>query len=157
MYIYASTFILSFILVYLLMKDLNIFNPTIYNNIDTNVWLNVYLIINIGMIHFVWLYSTFFLIDETCEIVYGLPIFLLVLYLVFGINLYLYQEKENDSIPILSQKIQKCIYILFTIYFILFLFFLIYPRNKFMIHKLYEIYIIFISIFYENYTTHTIR
>jgi len=146
MYLYICTFIVSWVLIYALKRDVNRLNPRIYNNLDDTVWTNLYIALNIAMIHGVWFYSEYVSSSHPYDFVYGFPFFLLILYVLLAWNVSSYRSKPSAEVPVLSRKIQSVMFTLFALYFILYFLFLLYPQNEYMIKKWNEIGSILLSV-----------
>ena len=123
--IYICSYFLSFIFLYLFMQDFKKFKKINYNEISNDVWIKIYCIISISFIHLIWLFSIFILNDENTNYIYGLPIYLLLPYILYIISDF----KQYDSI--ISVKLNKYFNLLMSVYLIGIIVILIIPiKNK---------------------------
>lgn len=124
MYIYS--FFLSLIIIYLLNKDLKHIKLKLYEQIDTDIWIKLYSIITIGLIHLIWLFYTIFLNYNDDSYIYGFPLLLLVPYII-----YIYGEfRTITDKTIATQKLNKYINYLMSIYIVLLIIFIIIPVKQ---------------------------
>jgi hypothetical protein len=106
------------------MQDIKKFKRIIYNEITDEIWLKIYAIISISFIHLIWLFSILFLNYDDKNIIYGISYYLLIPYLIYIIADF----KKNNTIA--SEKINKYLNYLMTIYLILIIIIVFIPNNN---------------------------
>jgi choline-glycine betaine transporter len=122
---YSSAFFISLFIIFLIKKDLEKFKYDIYSQIDNKVWIKVYSIITIGIIHLFWLLNAFLLNISDISIIYAFPYYLIIPYI-----LYVYGDLKNeDDESISSKKINKYLNYLLSLYFILIIILMIVPNK----------------------------
>lgn len=122
---YSSSFFISLFIIFLIKKDLEKFKYDIYSQIDNKVWIKVYSIITIGIIHLFWLLNAFLLNIRDISIIYGFPYYLIIPYI-----LYVYGDLKNENDEsISSKKLNKYLNYLLSLYFILIIILMIIPNN----------------------------
>jgi hypothetical protein len=122
---YSSSFFISLFIIFLIKKDLEKFKYNIYSQIDNKVWIKVYSIITIGIIHLFWLINVFLLNISDISIIYGFPYYLIIPFI-----LYVYGDLKNeDDESIASKKINKYLNYLLSLYFILIIILMIIPNK----------------------------
>ena len=115
--IYFCTFIISAFVLYLIVNDLKKFKLLLFNEIDNKIWI----------IHAVWLFSVLFTDNNENYIIYGIPFYLLLPYFIFIITEI---RIQNDySMTSASEKINKYINYLVSIYFICIITIMIIPND----------------------------
>ena len=134
--LYLLSYFVSLFILYILLNDLKEYNIKIYNSISHSTKIKLYTLISIGFIHYIWVLVAYFT-DYDNDLIYGLPIYLLLPYLLI---LYSFFSKKNeeDETPV-SKKIAKIINRILGIYFFLIIIFIIIPvatkKNIFQITK----------------------
>lgn len=134
--LYLLSYFISLFILYILLNDLKEYNIKIYNNIDHSTKIKLYTLISIGFIHYIWVLIAYFT-DYDNDLVYGLPIYLLLPYLLI---LYSFFSKKNeeDETPA-SKNIAKFINRVLGLYFFLIIIFIIIPvstkKNIFQLTK----------------------
>jgi hypothetical protein len=124
--IYIYCFFFSLIIIYLFNKDLKHIKLKLYEEIDADIWIKLYSIITIALIHLTWLFFTIFLNYNDDNYIYGFPLLLLILYII-----YIYGEfRTITDKTIATQKLNRYINYLMCIYIILFIIFIIFPVKK---------------------------
>ena len=109
----------------MIKKDLEKFKYDIYSQIDNKVWIKVYSIITIGIIHLFWLINVFLLNISDISIIYAFPYYLIIPYI-----LYVYGDLKNeDDESIASKKLNKYLNYLLSFYFILIIILIIIPNQ----------------------------
>jgi hypothetical protein len=122
---YSSSFFISLFIIFLIKKDLEKFKYNIYSQIDNKVWIKVYSIITIGIIHLFWLLNVFLLNSSDISIIYGFPYYLIIPYI-----LYVYGDlKSKDDESNASKKLNKYLNYLLSLYFILIIILMIIPNK----------------------------
>jgi choline-glycine betaine transporter len=122
---YSSAFFISLFIIFLIKKDLEKFKYDIYSQIDNKVWIKVYSIITIGIIHLFWLINAFLLNISDISIIYAFPYYLIIPYI-----LYVYGDLKNeDDESISSKKLNKYLNYLLSLYFILIIILMIIPNK----------------------------
>ena len=125
--IYFCTFIISAFVLYLIMNDLKKFKLLLFNEIDNKIWIKLYSLITIALIHTVWLFSVLFTDNNEDYIIYGIPFYLLLPYFIFIITEI---RIQNDySMTTASEKLNKYINYLVSIYFICIITIMIIPND----------------------------
>lgn len=112
---YISAFFISLFIILLLKKDLEKFKYDLYANINKSIWIKVYCILTIMLIHFFWLMSIFFLNFNDDSYFYGFPYYLLIVYII-----YVYSDLRNtEDESNLSKKLNKYLNYLASFYLII--------------------------------------
>jgi len=125
--IYICSYFLSAIILYLFIHDVKKFKDRLYYEITNEIWIKTYCLISIFVIHIIWLFSILFLNYDDNSIIYGLPYFLILPYII-----YLATDLRTDLInnnTIASQKINKYLNYLMTIYLFIIIFITIIPNK----------------------------
>jgi hypothetical protein len=120
---YLSSFFLSLIIIHLYIIDFKKFNIKLYEEINQKAWIKIYVFVNIAIIHIIWLCSTLFLDYKDNTIIYGVPLFLFIPYLIYIIDDFKKEENETN----VSIKINKYLNYLISIYIIILIIFIIIP------------------------------
>ena len=81
-YLYA--FLIAFIVILLLKNDLKEIDPRLSYLINDKLYLKLYALISIGVIHFIWLFLTFMANYKGDSLIYGLPYYLLISYILLA-------------------------------------------------------------------------
>jgi len=124
--IYFCSFIIAAFILYLIINDLKKFKLRIYNEIDYKIWIKIYSLISIALIHIIWLFNVLFN-DIDNSIIYGIPFYLLLPYLIFIITEI---RTQNDcNMTLASEKINTYINYLVSIYFICIITIMIIPND----------------------------
>ena len=144
-YLYIGSIILSILIVLLFKNDLKKINYKLYQNINNKLYLKLYSLISIIFIHIIWLFNVFLTNNNTNNLIYGLPIYLILPYLVI-IYSYINTDEYQDE-TYLSKIIDKIFNYLYILYFIAVTIIIIIPnKNKKefidLIIKLLNIYVI---------------
>lgn len=105
--------------------DIKKFKLRLYTQITYNIWLKVYLIILIGLTHLTWLFMTLLFNYNDNNIIYGVPPYLLIPYVIYLI-VDLKATNENDKI--VSYKLNNYLNRLMTIYFVIFIIFILLSK-----------------------------
>ena len=127
-YLYTGGIILSILIILLLKNDLKRINERLYQNIDNKLYYKLFALICIIFIHLVWLFNVFLTNNSINNIIYGLPIYLLIPYLIIiysNIN-----KEEYDKLSIISKILNKIFYYIFLLYFIGIIIIIIIPNSK---------------------------
>jgi hypothetical protein len=125
--IYFCSFIIAAFILYLIINDLKKFKLRLYNEIDYKIWIKVYSLISIGLIHAIWLFNALFNDDIDNSIIYGIPFYLLLPYFIFIITEI---RMQNDcDMTSASEKINKYINYLVYIYFFCIITIMIIPND----------------------------
>ena len=144
-YLYIGSIILSILIFLLFKNDLKKINYKLYQNINNKLYLKLYSLISIIFIHIIWLFNVFLTNNNTNNLIYGLPIYLILPYLVI-IYSYINTDEYQDE-TYLSKIIDKIFNYLYILYFIAVTIIIIIPnKNKKefidLIIKLLNIYVI---------------
>ena len=123
--VYISIFFIAYIILYMIMKDLKRFKDKLYNEISNKIWIKTYLIILIGLIHLSWLLLILFFNNKNNETIIGFPSFLLIPYIIY----MAIDFKEDNKNTIASEKLNKYLNNLVSIYFIFIIIIIIIPNN----------------------------
>ena len=125
--IYFCSFIIAAFILYLIINDLKKFKLRLYNEIDYKLWIKIYSLISIALIHAIWLFSVLFDDDIDNSIIYGIPFYLLLPYFIFIITEI---RTQNDyDMTLASEKINKYINYLVLIYFFCIITIMIIPND----------------------------
>lgn len=125
--IYFCSFIITAFILYLIINDLKKFKLRLYNEIDNKIWIKIYSLISIALIHAIWLFNVLFNDDIDNSIIYGMPFYLLLPYLIF-ISTEIKAQSDYDMTHV-SEKINKYINYLVSIYFICIIIIMITPSD----------------------------
>jgi len=125
--IYFCSFIIAAFILYLIINDLKKFKLRLYNEIDYKIWIKIYSLISIALIHAIWLFNVLFNDDIDNSIIYGIPFYLLLPYFIFIITEIRTQNDYNMTLA--SEKINKYINYLVSIYFICIIIIMIIPND----------------------------
>lgn len=128
---YLYTFFVSAFILYLIINDIRKFKPRLYNIIDCKIWIKLYVIILIFLIHVTWLYFTIFSSETNKDIIYGLPPYLCLPYLLYALmdiqsNKYL---KNNPNKEIVYYKMNKYLNFMMSLYIIFIIILVAVPNN----------------------------
>jgi membrane protease YdiL (CAAX protease family) len=128
--LYICAFLISAFITYLLRNDFKMVKRNLYNKIYYKIWIKVYALITIFLIHAFWLFRELFLNNNNSEeiaYIYGVPIYLLIAYAIY---LYAYIKPDHlDAISIESQKIDKWLNILMILYLFFIILIITIPNN----------------------------
>ncbi len=122
---YSSTFFIALFIIFLIKKDLEKFKYDIYTQIDNKVWLKLYSIITIGILHFFWLINVLLLNIDDTSMVYGFPYYLIISYLLYLIGDLIKKDDQSNA----SKKLNKYLNYLMSLYFILIIVLIIIPNK----------------------------
>ena len=130
-YLYIGSIILSILIILLLKNDLKKLNYRLYQNIDNKLYYKLFALICIIFIHLVWLFNVFLTNNNVNNIIYGLPIYLLIPYLIIIYsNINNEEYEEYDELSFISKIINKIFYYIFLLYFIGVIILIIIPNNN---------------------------
>ena len=128
--LYIFAFLISAFITYLLRNDFRMVKRDLYNKIYYKIWIKVYALITIFLIHSFWLFRELFLNNKNSEevaYIYGVPIYLLIAYAIY---LYAYIKPDHlDAISFESQKIDKWLNILMVLYLFFIILIIVIPNN----------------------------
>jgi hypothetical protein len=125
--IYLSSFFIAAFILLLLKKDLKKFKITLYDEINCKIWIKIYIIITIGIIHLLWLFSSLFLNYNDSSLIYAFPPILLLPYMIYVI---IDSKKDMESYEtIVSKKINKYLNYLMMMYFVYIIILIIIPYD----------------------------
>ena len=123
--IYISLFLFAYFITYLLKYDLKNIKKNIYDQINNKIWIKIYALITIGLIHLTWLFLTLFYNYQDKGIIYGFPTFLLISYFIYlVVDL---RDEENNTIG--TENINKLLNYLISIYFIFIIILIAIPND----------------------------
>ena len=126
--IYLSLFLFAYFITYLLKNDLKVIKNNIYNLINTNIWIKIYALISIALIHLTWLFLILFYGYQDKGVIYGFPSFLLISYAIY-LAIDLRDNDKNNNI--VTENINKILNYLISIYFIFIIILIMIPnKNK---------------------------
>lgn len=126
--IYLSLFLFAYFITYLLKNDLKVIKNHIYNLINTNIWIKIYALISIALIHLTWLFLILFYGYQDKGVIYGFPSFLLISYAIY-LAIDLRDNDKNNTI--VTENINKILNYLISIYFIFIIILIMIPnKNK---------------------------
>jgi len=121
--IYLCSYFISGIILYLLMIDIKKFKNRLYYEITNEIWIKLYCLISILIIHLIWIFSILFLNYEDSSIIYGIPYFLILPYLLYlGIDF-----KKIDTVA--SEKINKYLNYIISLYLIIIIIIAVIPNK----------------------------
>ena len=123
--LYLFSFFISGIILYLFIIDIKKIKYKIYYQIDYYIWLKIYSILTIIIIHIIWLYDT--LINNNNDyMVFAFPDILIIPYLIYILSDY----KENNNLSIPSKKIDVYLNYIMILYFIIITIIMVFPNKK---------------------------
>jgi hypothetical protein len=125
--IYLSSFFIAGFILLLLKKDLKHFKIILYNEINCKIWIKIYVIITIGIIHLLWLFLSLFLNYNDKTLIYAFPPILLIPYMIYIITDSKKDIKTYDTL--VSKKINKYLNYLMMIYFVYIIILIIIPYD----------------------------
>jgi len=108
-YVYA--FFTSAFILYLIIHDVKKCKPRLYNLIDCKIWLKLYVLITLFLLHGTWLFFTLFSSETKKDVIYGLTPFLSIPYI-----LYLLIDIQNNKY-LDNKPIKKMVYYKINKYF----------------------------------------
>ena len=117
------------------MIDIKKFKNRLYYEITNEIWIKLYCLISILIIHLIWIFSILFLNYEDLSMIYGIPYFLIIPYL-----LYLTIDfKKIDTIA--SEKINKYLNYIISVYLTIIIIIAVIPNKfkKLLPKKVFEI------------------
>jgi UDP-N-acetylmuramyl pentapeptide phosphotransferase/UDP-N-acetylglucosamine-1-phosphate transferase len=114
--LYISTFFIAYLIIYLVKKDLKIFKPTLYQEINEKIWVKIYCMVTILFIHSVWLASLIFLCYKDENYIFGFPLYLIITYIIFLSSEFI--KKLNPEDKLASNKINFILNIITIFYLI---------------------------------------
>ena len=113
--LYISTFFIALIIIYLLKNDIIKINHILKKNLNSDtlvinnfsiplndkiyykIWIKLYAIITIVLIHAMWLFLTFIFNYEDNTIFYAIPLYLFIPYIIYLFSYISKNEIENIS------------------------------------------------------------
>ena len=117
--LYLSSFIIALCILYLIIIDLKKFKIKLFNEINKKIWIKIYALLCIVIIHLIWLMSILF---TDMEYTFALPAILIIPYIIFLVS-DLVKTELKDSIA--SNKINKYLNYLISIYFVIIIVYLV--------------------------------
>lgn len=115
--LYITSFFIIGIILYLILKDLKKLKPDLFKKIDYLVWGKLYILMMIGTIHFIWLFYSIFLDYKDDNYVFGIPIYLGIIYIIFIILSIINLKNTNDETnpTIIIDRLLNYIYVAYII------------------------------------------
>jgi hypothetical protein len=123
---YSSTFFISLFIIFLIKKDLEKFKYDIYSQIDNKVWIKVYSIITIGIIHLFWVINALILNINDPFNNYGFTYYLIIPYSLYAYSDLMKKDDESNA----SKKLNKYLNYLVSFYLILIIILIIIPNKS---------------------------
>ena len=147
---YILSFIISGFILFLIKSDLKKFKIKLYNEINNKIWLKLYTIISIGIIHILWFFNILFINIPDESFIYAFPIYLLIPYTLYAL---IDLKNDIDNTTILSEKINKYLNILISIYLSFIIILIIIPNEnkKYIMNNVKYIILYIIENIYEKY------
>jgi hypothetical protein len=130
--IYISTFIIALFILYLIITDLKKFKLKLYNEINYNIWIKIYALISIGLIHALWLFNELFVESDNNNVIsYGIPYYLLFPYSIYVISEIKLRNdyNNNKNISNASEKINRYMNYLVLIYIFFIIIIILIPKE----------------------------
>jgi hypothetical protein len=124
-YLYA--FLIAFIVIVLLKNDIKEIDPTLSSLISGKLYLKIYALISIGVIHFIWLFLTFMANYKGDSFIYGIPCYLLISYILLACSYF--PTSEYDQLNDVSKYINQLLNKFIILYFICILVVIILPNT----------------------------
>ena len=113
-YLYA--FLIAFIVIILLKNDFKKIDPNLSSLINDKIYLKLYALISIGIIHFIWLFLTFMANYKGDSFIYGLPWYLLISYILLICSYN--STSDYDQLNDVSKYINNLLNNIIILYFI---------------------------------------
>ena len=128
---YLYSFFTAGFILYLMKNDLERFKNKLYNIIDCKIWIKLYLLLVLFIIHSTWLFFTIFSNDTDKDLIFGFPLILILPYVLYlFVDIQNNQYLEDDPYKkLMYYKINKYINFLVSIY-IFFIFIVILIPNE---------------------------
>lgn len=128
--LYILSFFISLIILHIYNSDFKKISIKLYNSINNIVKIKIYCLITIALIHSIWLFSSIFLNYNDNNYIYGFPLYLIILYIIFIYSEYI-EEKDNEieSETEITIQTNKYLNYIFSIYIITLIIFIIIPDN----------------------------
>ena len=117
--LYLCSFIIALCILYLIIIDLKKFKIKLFNEINKKIWIKIYALLCIVIIHLIWLMSILFTHTGNT---FALPAILIIPYIIFLVS-DLVKTELKDSIA--SNKINKYLNYLISIYFVIIIMYLV--------------------------------
>jgi membrane protein insertase Oxa1/YidC/SpoIIIJ len=95
--LYITSFFIIGIILYLILKDLKKLKPDLFQKIDNSVWGKLYILMMISTLHFIWLFYSIFLDYKDDNYIFGIPIYLGIIYIIFIILSIINLKNTNDE------------------------------------------------------------
>jgi hypothetical protein len=112
---YLLNFVIAGFILFLLKKDLEKIKLKLYNEINQKIWIKLYAMISIVLIHLTWIYLVLFTSYKDETLIFAFPNYLLLSY-----TIYIYAQFFDKSVDtIASEKISKILNLMITIYLII--------------------------------------
>ena len=112
---YLLNFVIAGFILFLLKKDLEKIKLKLYNEINQKIWIKLYAMISIVLIHLTWIYLVLFTSYKDETLIFAFPNYLLLSY-----TIYIYAQFFDKSVDtIASEKISKILNLMMTIYLII--------------------------------------
>jgi hypothetical protein len=114
---FLSSFILAGIILSLMMKDIKNVNINIYKSINYKLFLKIYALITIGIIHLIWLFFVFLTNYTNNSYFYGVPSYLFISYILLALSFFTKKEYDelNDISKFIDSYLNYAIYAYFTV------------------------------------------
>jgi hypothetical protein len=126
--LYITSFVIIGIVLYLILKDLKKLKPELFQKINYSVWGKLYILMMLGTIHFIWLFYSIFLDYNDENYIYGIPFYLIILYIIF-IGLVIYNLKNTDNETNQTIIIDRLLNYIYLVYIIIILTFIYIPAS----------------------------
>jgi hypothetical protein len=128
--LYILSFFISLIILHIYNSDFKKISIKLYNSVNNIVKIKIYCLITIYLIHSIWLFSSIFLNYNDNNYIYGFPLYLIILYIIFIYSEYI--EEKNSKIESeteITVQTNKYLNYIFSIYIITLIIFIIIPDN----------------------------
>jgi hypothetical protein len=145
--LYLCSFLVSAFVTYLLRSDFKKVKRNLYNKIYYKIWIKLYALITIFIIHSIWLFCELFLNNNDSNdvsYIYGIPIYLLIAYTIY---LCAYIKPDHlETISYESQKLDKWLNMLMVLYLSFIIVLIVIPNNikqyivKYIKNELYNFF-----------------
>ncbi len=124
--LYICSFFIALIILHIYNSDFKKINLKLYDDINNSVKIKIYCLITIFLIHIIWLFSSLFMDYNDNNYIYGFPLYLLLLYILF-----IFSDKiiKDDNETNLSTETNKNLNYIFSIYIVCLIIFIIIPEE----------------------------
>ncbi len=127
--VYFSSYFIAYIILNIIQRIMESYYPDKFKELKKDVWIRLYCVIAILVIHYIWLYCRKFYKERCGKHSYFLfpIIFLIPIYSVFFINYYEYRWGESSTQE--NEKINRILTHIMLLLFVFNILFVFLPRK----------------------------